>query len=235
MNEITVAVLKTPQEGETAQEKALVKAVSEIEVQAEELVISNEEDYQKAANFGRMLKQRSADVKEFWKPMKDAAHKAHAEICDKEKAMLQPLANAEKTLKRVMGAYVAEQERKRREIEEAARKAAQEEAERKLREALEKEASGNKVAAQALVEEADIIDSAPIVCVESKPKASGVSSKKDWKITNVDDSKVPDVVNGVVIRPVDMAAVMRLIRASKGEIKIDGIEYEETVQMSFRK
>lgn len=236
-NETTVAVISAAEVEQTEQEQVLSRAVSEIEFQAGAIIIDNEQDYQNAASFGRMLKQKSSDVKEFWKPMKDAAHKAHTEICNREKAMLQPLVNAEKILKETMGAYVAEQERKRREAEEAARKAAREEAERKLQEAIELEDKGDKVTAAAVIEEAEIMDeaAATVSVAAEKPKASGVATKKDWKITSVDSLKVPTSVAGVEIRPVDMAAVMRLIRMSKGKIHIEGIEYEETVQMSFRK
>ena len=38
----------------------------------------------------------------------------------------------------------------------------------------------------------------------------------------------------LVIRPVDEAAIMRLIRATKGGIKIPGVEYTEKAKMSFR-
>lgn len=236
-NETTVAVISAAEVEQTEQEQVLSRAVSEIEFQAGAIIIDNEQDYQNAASFGRMLKQKSSDVKEFWKPMKDAAHRAHTEICNREKAMLQPLVNAEKILKETMGAYVAEQERKRREAEEAARKAAREEADRKLQEAIELEDKGDKVTAAAVIEEAEIMDeaAATVAVAAEKPKASGVATKKDWKITSVDSSKVPTSVAGVEIRPVDMAAVMRLIRMSKGKIHIDGIEYEETIQMSFRK
>lgn len=240
-NETTVAVISAAEVEQTEQEQVLSRAVSEIEFQAGAIIIDNEQDYQNAASFGRMLKQKSSDVKEFWKPMKDATHRAHTEICNREKAMLQPLVNAEKILKETMGAYVTEQERKRREAEEAsrkaARKAAREEADRKLQEAIELEDKGDKVTAAAVIEEAEIMDeaAATVAVAAEKPKASGVATKKDWKITSVDSSKVPTSVAGVEIRPVDMAAVMRLIRMSKGKIHIDGIEYEETVQMSFRK
>jgi hypothetical protein len=169
--------------------------------------------------------------------MKDAAHKAHAEICNKEKAMLQPLVNAEKILKQTMGDYVAEQERKRREAEEAARKAAKEEAERKIQEAIALEESGDQTAAEAAVEEAEIMDNvaASVSVASAKPKATGVSTKKDWEIVSIDSEKVPTTVMGIDIRPVNTAAVMRLIRMSKGQVSIPGIRFEEKVQMSFRK
>lgn len=238
VRETTVAVIEQGEADQTEQELTLTKAVSEIEVRAGSMTIESDDDYRSAAEFGRLLKQRSSEVKDFWKPMKDAAHKAHAEICNKEKAMLQPLVNAEKILKRTMGDYAAEQERKRREAEAAARKAAQEEAERKMQEALALEESGKSVAAEAAMEEAEIMDTAAAavsVAPMAKPKAAGVTAKKDWEIVSVDGSKVPDSVAGVELRPVDTGAVMRLIRASKGTINIPGIEYRERVQIGFRK
>lgn len=235
--ETTVAVVDAGNESTTEMEKSLSKAVTEIEVQAGTITISNEGEYNEAATFGRMLKQRMSDVKSFWKPMKDAAHKAHTAICSKEKAMLTPLENAEKILKKTMGAYVAEQEKKRREAEEAARRAAQEEVERKMREAVALEAKGDRIAAKAAMEEAEVMDDAAmsISVPTTKPKASGVSSSKDWQIINIDVGAVPVAVQGTIIRPVDEAAVMRLIRSSKGTIRIPGISYREVAKIAFRK
>ncbi len=235
--ETMVAVVDPVVFDQREQELALSEQVTEIEFQAGAITIDTDDDYQRAAEFGRMLKRRTIDVKEFWKPMKEAAHKAHAEICGKEKSMLQPLAKAERILKQTMGAYVAEQERKRREAEEAARKAAQEEAERKIAEAIELEEKGDTAAAEAAVEEAEIMDSAAsmVSVAAEKPKAIGVTDKKDWEIVAIDSDKVPTSFMGVDIRPVDTAAVMRLIRMSKGQASIPGIQFKETVKMSFRK
>ena len=233
--ETTVAVIETPDV--TEQEKTLSKQVTEIEFQASAITIASEEDYQNAAGFGRMLKQRTSDVKEFWKPMKDAAHKAHAEICSKEKAMLQPLTNAEKILKNTMGVYVAEQDRKRREAEEAARRAAQEEVDRKMQEAIDLDAAGDAVGAEMAMMEAEVMDdmSESVAVAGAKPKADGASASKDWEIVDIDTNLVPTSVAGVEIRPVDKAAVMRLIRASKGSIKIEGVAYKEVVKIALRK
>lgn len=233
--ETTVAVIETPDV--TEQEKTLSKQVTEIEFQASAITIASEEDYQNAAGFGRMLKQRTSDVKEFWKPMKDAAHKAHAEICSKEKAMLQPLTNAEKILKNTMGAYVAEQDRKRREAEEAARRAAQEEVDRKMQEAIDLDAAGDAAGAEMAMMEAEVMDdmSESVAVAGVKPKADGASASKDWEIVDIDANLVPTSVAGVEIRPVDKAAVMRLIRASKGSIKIEGVTYKEVVKIALRK
>ena len=234
--ETTVAVIGQQIE-QSAQESALVKTVTEIEFQAGAITINSDADYADAAEFGRALKRKSAEVKAFFKPMKDAAHLAHKQICDREKAALKPLESAEKLLKQTMSAYVEEQERKRREAEEAARKAAQEEAERILKEACELEANGDIVSADMALEEAQMMcDTADGIALDApKPKAAGTASRTDWEITDIDISKVPVDIAGVIIRPVDEAAVMRLIRSSKGQIKIDGITYKEVSRISFRK
>ena len=222
---------------EPVDEQQLTQEVTDIEFRAESFVIQTPEDYDAAGEFGKLLKRKAAEVTGFFKPMKDSAYQAHKAVCDREKAMLTPLKNAEKIEKKTMGDYLMEQERIRREAEEAARRAAEEERERKLKEAMALEAAGDKEGAEAAVEEAVVMDEATGYSVPAsvKPKVSGVSTSKDWEITSIDTAKVPVNFNGMELRPVDQAAVMRLIRASKGSIAIPGIAYREVAKMSFRR
>ena len=222
---------------EPVDEQQLTQEVTDIEFRAESFVIQTPEDYEAAGEFGKLLKQKAAEVTGFFKPMKDSAYQAHKAVCDREKAMLTPLKNAEKIVKKTMGDYLMEQERIRREAEEAARRAAEEERERKLKEAMALEAAGDKEGAEAAVEEAVVMDEATGYSVPAsvKPKVSGVSTSKDWEITSIDTAKVPVNFSGMELRPVDQAAVIRLIRASKGSIAIPGIAYREVAKMSFRR
>lgn len=218
-------------------ETALATKVANDEEAAYSLVVENDAQYAEAGEFGIHLKQAMSEVTDFFAPMKKAAHEAHKNICDREKQMLTPLKNAEAALKKSMGAYALKKEQERKAAEEAARRLAQEEAERKLAEAIKAEENGDETAVKAALLDAEIADSASRMATVdvASPKAKGVSVRKDWEITDIDLSKVPDTVMGVVIRPVDTAAVMKLVRASKGAIKIDGITYKETANMSFRK
>lgn len=218
-------------------EDELAVQVSDIGFKAESFVVNSDEKYTEAAEFGRMLKQKMTEVMEFFAPMKKAAHNAHKEVCDREKQMLTPLKNAESILKKSMGAYSIKKEQERIAAENEARRLAQEEANRMLEASIEAEKRGDKEAAKAAMLDAELADSVSraIIVQSEKPKADGVSSRKDWEITAIDESKVPVTMSGVMIRPVDEAAVMRLIRASKGTIKIEGITYQETVKMSFRR
>jgi len=216
-------------------EEALKQETSLLEIQAEGTLVTNDEEYQSAAEFGRAIKAKANEITAFFKPMKDAAHKAHKEVCEREKKMLEPLAKAEKLVKQAMGAYVTEQERKHKEAEEAARRAAAAEAERKLADAISLEEQGREDEAAAAIEEAEVIDTvgSSLTISAAPPKVKGVTAKRDYEIVGVDGAKVPINFAGIELRPVDTAAVMRLIRASKGSIQIPGITYRETTNMSF--
>ena len=95
--EAVVAKVETP--AEIVKEKAIQKEVSLVELQTKEMVISSEEEYEKAAEFGKQIKEKAKVVTDFFKPMKDSAYQAHKAVCDREKTMLKPLQEAERILK----------------------------------------------------------------------------------------------------------------------------------------
>lgn len=233
--EEVLAVVSQPNmvEGEVQ----LSKEVSAVETMARNFLVQTEEDYKQAASFGRLLKQKSADVIEFFKPMKKAAHDAHKQICDREKAMLTPIANAEKMIKRSMGEYQMEQQRKAREEEERLRAIAQAEQERLMAEAIKMEELGEKEMAEESLENAQFVEnSARFISVQAEAiKAAGVSSTSDWEIVSIAPGMVPVEIFGQVIRPVDDKAVLKLIRAHKGNIEIPGITFKAVQKISFRK
>ena len=219
------------------QEAELSKSVSTIELEAEAITIQSDDDYSRAAEFGRRLKQAASEVTSFFKPMKEAANRAHKEVCSRENTMLNPLKNAEAVLKKTMGNYALLKEQERQSAEREARRIAQEEADRKLAEALKLEESGNGAAAESAMLDAQMADSMSrdIRVDVAPPKATGISQTKAWEIVSIDPVKVPANFQGVELRPVDRAAVARLIKASKGQIQIPGVVYRETVKTSIRK
>lgn len=233
--EEVVAVIGATQQAEG--EAELTRTVTEIELHAQSIIIANADDYQQAADFGRALKQKSAEVTAFFAPMKKAAHDAHKQVCDREKQMLAPLVNAEKVIKKTMGDWAMEQERIRKEEEERLRKAAEAESDRLFQQALEADRNGDVAARDAALMDAQVIEQAGrnLAIPGESTKANGVSVSKDWEITGVASDKVPVTFSGIELRPVDTAAVLRLIRASKGQIEIPGISYKEAAKMSFRK
>ncbi len=220
-----------------AGEDKLEKEVTDVGLKAKTFIVQSDEQFAEAAQFGRMLKEKMNEVTTFFAPMKKAAHDAHKQICDREKTMLTPLKDAETVLKKAMSEYQRVKEEERRKAEEEARRLAQEEAQRKLEASIEAEKNGDLEAAEVAMLDAELAESASkqISIASEKPTAAGVSSRKDWEIVSTDDSKIPVSVGGVTIRPVDYGAVMRLIRASKGTVKIEGITYRETSNISFRR
>lgn len=217
-------------------EEALNREVSVYEAEALRMVVASDEDFARAGEASKEVKRMQKKVTEYWEPLRVSAKKTYDDVLARKKEMISPLESAEKILKGKMVAYTNEQNRKRREREETMRKLAQAEVERKLEEASRAEAAGDAVGAEYAMAEAEVMDD---VAKSGKvgavmPKAAGISTSKAWKITSIDIAQVPVEIAGAIIRPVDEKAVMALIKATKGSIKIPGIVYEETTNISVR-
>ena len=225
--------LNIPVTNENGNRQQLTSEIASIQEQVKGLSIMNDEQYSQAAALGQEIKRRQKMVTDFFKPIKDAANKAHREACSQEHVMLDPLTEAEKIIKRAMNGYMEQKERERRAAEEEAKRKAAEEAQRLLDEAAKLEEEGKTLASEAVLQAAEVVEAAP-VNVPQAVKAEGVSTRTDWEATVTDESKVPTSIVGVVIRPVDMSAVTRLVRACKGKIEIPGIEIREVKKTALR-
>ena len=206
------------------------------EQQAMSVVVKDDASYSAAGEIARQVKRMQKQVKDYWEPLRVNAKAAYDSVLARKKEMLEPLEKAERILKKLMGDYALEKERRRQAEEAAMRRLAQLEMERKLEEAAKAETAGDSAGAEFAMAEAEVMEGvAAGGSIKSQaPKADGVSRTKAWKIVSIDSSKVPISFNGTEIRPVDEQAVMRLIKASKGSIQIPGIKYEETVSVSVR-
>lgn len=217
-------------------EKGLTIDIETIQQETEQYVIKNQDDYQNAAELGGRIKSNLSRVKKFFEPMKKSAHNAHKEICARETEMLKPLVDAENSIKMAMRKFNDELEKKRRAYEEEQKKRAQEESDRKLAKAAAAEKNGDSEEAVAKLLDAQMISefgNMTVVTAASKP--SNVTTTTDYEITAVDENAVPTILMGIIIRPIDMAAVKRLIKSSKGTIKIPGITYKEVKKISLRR
>lgn len=199
--------------------------------------IESDEQYAETGKLGAEIKSVMARIKDLFAPVKRAAHDAHKRVCDQEATLLDPLKKSEAAVKQALGKYAAEKEATRRAAEEEARRIAHEEAERKLAEARAAEKSGDVEAAETALLDAVIADTAAnnAVVTGVTPQAKGVTVTKDWEIVEIKAPLVPVAVGGVVIRPVDEAAIKRLIRESKGAVKIPGVTYRETTKTILRR
>lgn len=202
--------------------------------QIQEITINNEEDNIKAGNFLKQIKPVIKNIEAYWKPLKESASKAHKDLCAKEKEMLEPLKQAETQIKAKMSVYITEQEEKARKEQEALRKAQEEEALKQLAEAEKLKAEGKEIEAQVQEEMAYAIDEVKTVVNPTIQKQEGISYMTDYEIVVVDNKKVPTYVNGIEIRPIDVQAIKKLAKASKGQIQIVGIKILEKKIMKVR-
>lgn len=237
MNKEVETVVAVLDNSSSAVERKLGNEVTAIEVFAEQFEVSTDNQYKDAGAFGRMLKAKMAEVTEFFAPMKKTAYEAHKQICDREKKILAPLKSAEEAIKKAMGEYALKKEEERKKAEEEARELAKKESLKKVAESLAYEKAGDDKSAAIAMLDAQMADEASksIVIDGEVPTAEGVSASHDWEIESVNEAEVPVSLSGITLRPVDTSAVMRLIRASKGTIRIPGIKYSKKIKISYRR
>lgn len=218
------------------EKETIGRELTALETRALNMTVNSDADYAAAGAVLKEVKALANKVKEYWEPLRVSAKKAYDDVLAKKKEMTDPLDKTEKVLKAEMAGYTKRKELERKLLEEAQRKMAQEEAEKRLREAVDAESNGDVVSAEMAYAEAEVYDnlSGTITVAKEKVKADGVSVRKTFKIKSVDPSRVPVNFNGVCIRPVDEKAVLALIKAADGNIKIDGIEFEEDAVISVR-
>ena len=195
--------------------------------QVENIQITNDDENKNAGEFLKQIKTTSKSIETYWKPLKESAKKAHSDLCEKEKQMLNPLKEAEIQIKAKMSVYILEQEKKAKEKEEIIRKAQEEEALKQLAEAEKLRAEGDEEEALVIEEIAFAMDENKTIIKPEIPKQAGISYQLDYKITIIDSLKVPTYLNGIEIRPVDVSAIKRIVKMQKGQVQIEGIKIEQ--------
>ena len=223
-----------PVQAEPTIENEQKSSVVKIYEQAQMLTINTAQDYDGAAEFTKQVKKLSKRIKDYWEPLKKSARASWQSLVDREKELLTPLEKAEAEVKTKMAAYqrkVQEEERAARLLAEKLKK---EEAERLLAEATKAAEEGREMESEILLAQAEIIETSQPAVQMQAPKATGVSTRTMYRARIIDESKVPVEVAGVVIRPVDLAAINKLAQASKGKIQIPGIEIYEEKSVAVR-
>ena len=225
-------LITTPEQAE----QQMATVVTTVEQTATDLVVDSDDRYAQAGALLTRIKGQQKAVTEFFEPMRLSTKAAYDSVLKRKKDMTAPLEKAEKIIKGKMGAYQQKIEADRRAQEAAQRRLAEAAREKAFTAAVEAESKGDTLGAEAAMLEAEILDDAAAVTFVgvAAPKAAGISKRTTWKITAIEADKVPVAVAGVVIRPVDEKAVMALIKASKGTVRIPGITFEEDYIISAR-
>jgi hypothetical protein len=197
---------------------------------AKGLVVRSVEDRGLAAEYGRAIVTLDKEVEAFFKPMKEAAAKAHKEICTKENSVRKPLEEAKRYLSGQIGNFDQEAERERRaeeaRIQEQLRVEAEADAKRRadeqaLLDAIELEAQGDKTGAEAVLNNpVPVAVHVPAVVLPTQvPKAEGVSGSKVWKYRVTNEALVPRE-----FLLIDEKKLGQIVRALKDKTSIPGIE-----------
>ncbi len=217
-------------------EKEMKDNAIEVVDGAKAIVVRSDEDYKAAGEYCKTIKTAMDNVTAYFKDMKDAAYKAHKDICAKENEMLKPLKEELDALKKAMGAYQDEKEAARAAEEARLRALAIEAAEKELEEAIAFEDAGKIAEAEAKIAEVEAAEAmANGITLEGEDaKADGIAHRYDYEIVVTDPAKVPTDVAGVCIRPVDMAAVKKLVKATNGAIAIPGITVRKVSTIAVR-
>lgn len=166
-------------------EQQITESVESTIAPARKFLVIDNKTLLNANDILKAIKGRQKAVKEFFGPLVEAAHKTHKALTSKRKEVETPLVNAETYLKRQVGTYIQEQQRKEREEQERLRQIEikkQEEAQ--LLAAKQAEDAGDNELAETIVEEEVYVP--PPVVESSVPKLKNISMREAWKCEVVD-------------------------------------------------
>jgi len=201
------------------------KETKDIVAQAKSITITNQAQYEGANVFLRADKMLQKSIKATFDPIVDSAYRTYKEAGNKRKEFLEPVQDAEKVVKNIMIAYDDKMEAIRIEEQRKIDAKAREEEERKRKELAaraEKWAAKGKTAkAEELQEQAEEVEVVAPVVAPKVEKVAGVSFKQNWSAIVIDETKVPREY-----MQVNTMALNRIAKATKGAIKIPGVEFK---------
>lgn len=213
------------------------KATIDLPIVAQALIVETDEQLRLANDYLVGIRLIRARINAFCDPNIALLHKGHQEAIAQKKALEGPVIEAEALIKSKMRPYMMEQERKRREAEEAARAEARKaelekaliEAVRRRREqealdaALKAEAEGRTAEAEKIIEETvealPVIPETPKIIVPEKPKLEGTAVRHNWKFRIVNEAAIPREY----LVP-DYSKIGSTVRTMKDKTNIAGVE-----------
>lgn len=189
-----------------------------LEADVHVLAVTDKESYDAMLELMDVARKFQKEIREFFAPMKKAAHDAHRTICTKETETLKPYVMAEKLSKRLAGDWYLEERRKADEEARKERERLAAEEEKKKAARVEKLREVGEPEAAERVEEHEVVV-APVKAV-NQAAGSGFTMVDRWKARVIDVAKVPREY----LVP-DMIALGRLARENKGENPPAGVEF----------
>lgn len=196
--------------------------------QAARLEIASSQQATAASQILTEIVSRRRRVEDWFKPLVDAAHKAHKALTEKRGAILARFSEPENILKRKLADFRAIEERQRRDAERAAAEAARAEAERQqLARAEAAMDSGDLERCERILESPAPPVLVPAVEAPAPTKLDGVSFTEVWYAEVTD---LAQLVRAVADGTAPITAVMadtkvlgQLARALKGALNLPGV------------
>jgi len=196
--------------------------------QARALRVTSNEIYETAGGLLVQIKGLRKKINRTFKPMKEAAVKAHKAVLEQERLADAPLVEAEDIIKPELARWDMEQERLRRveeqRLQELARK---QEEDRRLAEAVAIEQAGDKKLADQVI--AAPVEVPPVIVAKSVPKVQGISYTERWTYRVINPAIVP-----AEFKMLDEVKIGQYARAMKSAGRIPGIEIYSERSVSGR-
>ena len=184
-------------------ELELKKQNSEVVEVANGIWVSDSASYDNAMAFLQKVKEVKNNVVSYWKPKKDSAYATWKLLTASEKEFLEPLNEAESTVKGKMKNWSDSEERRASEESAKLAELRRIESEKMLQQAVEKEEKGDIVGSKIFADIAEKLESNQTFTPQTAKK--GVRKVKKFVV--VDDSQVPIYLGDVCFRPVDINQV----------------------------
>lgn len=187
------------------------------------VTIANHEQYEAANNDLAAVKNKIKELDDMRKSITRPIDEGKKRIMALFSVPLDRLEKAKTAISRAMLSWDQEQERKRQELQAKLQREADEKA-RKEQERLaaraEKAAEkGQADKAEALLEQAAEVIAQPVPVIQAPPRPKGQAIVDNWKAEIVDIDLVPREY----MIP-DMVALNKIMKATKGTLKIPGVK-----------
>ena len=209
------------------------KETNDVITQANALVVTSNEQETKAVDFLKIVKNMQNEVNDTFGPIVEAAHAAHKEATAQRNKFLNPLLEAEKRIKRLVGDFRLEMERKRQEqerkIREEAEKKAEAERQKLARQAEKAAAKGNEEKAAELQAKSEAVQAPTVIVEKQTVKQEGMGVRTIWKARIVNANLIPAqwcIPN--------LTLLNSIAQSTKGTLKIPGVAFYEESIVSMR-
>ena len=207
---------------------------------AKQIVVSTDEEQGAALAFVRGLRDVKKQIDETFDPIVKAAHAAHREALAQKKKHAEPVLEAERIVKALVGDYEAEKRRKAAEVERARR-----EEEARLAKAAEEERQRRAAQATAPIPSPEPppppVPAAPPPPFETPAvptKTEGVTLRTKH-VAQVEDLVALCAAIASGAAPADLVqpnatALRKFATATKGAVAVPGVRFSTTTETAIR-